>query len=297
MKPSVTLKYLLYLLEVKRPAYGKGVTRMQDIITAVTGVSASASGNIYATHPNTDGVARTLFSCHIDTACLDEGDVERHLNYDGTLHTNQTSILGADDAAGIFIMLNMWVAGVPGTYVFHEGEEIGGIGSADLAQTAPELLTNHDRAIAFDRAGTTDIITSQATGMCCSDGFAYALSNELYVASGKDITLTPAAGIFTDTANYNHLIPECTNISVGYEFEHTRHESQDTNFLFKLTQACIAVNWDALPTVRVISDQTSDQELDAICELVKQYPRLAAELLWDTGYDAYELKHYFETME
>ena len=58
-------------------------------------------------------------------------------------------------------------------------------------------------------------------------------------------------GVYTDSAEFVDSIPECTNISVGYQSEHTFRESQDLYHLNKLAQACLDVEWEKLPTKRV----------------------------------------------
>jgi hypothetical protein len=57
-------------------------------------------------------------------------------------------------------------------------------------------------------------------------------------------------GVYTDSAEFVDIIPECTNISVGYYKEHTHTESQDIDHLERLANACLQVDWDNLPTVR-----------------------------------------------
>ena len=57
-------------------------------------------------------------------------------------------------------------------------------------------------------------------------------------------------GILTDSAQFVNLIPECTNISVGYYREHGNDEHQDIDHLYKLCKACISIDWETLPIVR-----------------------------------------------
>src|SRR3546814_16306749 len=79
--------------------------------------------------------------------------------------------LGADDGAGLWIMLGMIAAACPGLYLFHRGEEQGCLGSRWIERHTPELLANIDAAIAFDRAGLGDVITHQSYGRTCSAAF------------------------------------------------------------------------------------------------------------------------------
>lgn len=195
---------------------------------------------------------RTMFSCHIDT--VGRAETQRSLVYvkpDVIGVTKDTDCLGADDGAGIWLMLEMIDAGVPGCYVFHRGEERGGIGSRGVAAHHPGFLAGFERAIAFDRRGTHSVITHQGFSRCCSDEFAEALAAQLTAHIGGEWFFAPDdTGIFTDTANYTDDIGECTNISCGYANEHSSAETLDVNFLFALRDACLKVDWEALPSKR-----------------------------------------------
>ncbi len=61
---------------------------------------------------------------------------------------------------------------------------------------------------------------------------------------------TPTEGIFTDSANYMDLIAECSNVSIGYDKEHTALESLDLEYLETIITKLIAVDWSALEVVR-----------------------------------------------
>jgi hypothetical protein len=163
------------------------------------------------------------------------------------IKSSGTTVLGADDGAGVWLMLCMIASGVPGTYMFHRGEECGGIGSRGIAREYGSMLAEYKYAVAFDRKGTTDVITHQAMGRCCSDKFAQALCDLLDMGHMPDPT-----GIFTDTANYVNEIPECSNISIGYEGAHSYSESLDLTYLYALAERMIEVFADApeLPVVR-----------------------------------------------
>jgi hypothetical protein len=57
-------------------------------------------------------------------------------------------------------------------------------------------------------------------------------------------------GVFTDTANYTQIIPECTNIACGYANEHSGRETLHLPTIFALRDACIKLDWESLPTER-----------------------------------------------
>ena len=193
-----------------------------------------------------------LWSCHIDTVHDAGGRQTVSLSAAGVVSLSKksrktSSCLGADDTAGIFLLYQMIRRGVPGHYIFHYGEERSGIGSRDLAETLPDFLTQFSCAIALDRRGTKDVITHQRYGRGCSDAFAQSLADGL--GGALDYRLS-SQGVYTDTAEYIHLIPECTNLSVGYEGAHGRGESLDTRHVFALLEALVKLDQSALVIAR-----------------------------------------------
>ncbi|MBI5270671.1 MAG: hypothetical protein HY856_13450 [Burkholderiales bacterium] len=166
--------------------------------------------------------------------------------------STRDNALGADDGAGVAILAGLIAARKPAYYVFTRGEECGGVGARHLADFHAELLAEFDRAIAFDRRGTTSVITHQGRGRCASEAFGEALSTAL---NDQGMLYMPDdTGIYTDTAEFTDIIPECTNVSVGYENEHGDRESLDTQHLQMLFGAVLAIDFDALPTVREPGD-------------------------------------------
>jgi len=205
-----------------------------------------AAGNIYVDLRTTPS-HRTMFTSHTDSVHSSGGVNKVHV--DGKFwRATQGSALGADDGSGIAIMCHMIEAGVPGLYVFFRGEERGGVGSSWAAKELPHVFEDLDRAVAFDRAGYYDIITHQSGGRCCSEEFAQALANQL--STEASWYLPSSHGVYTDTAEFTSMIPECTNVSVGYKNQHGDMEEQDVEFLWELAQLCTAVDWDNLPTKR-----------------------------------------------
>lgn len=192
------------------------------------------------------GDSRTIFASHLDTACKDSTSVEHVIEGD-IIKTNGKTILGADDKAGVTIMLFMMLHNVPGLYYFFIGEEVGCVGSG-LASKYGDFRGKYDRIISFDRRGVNSVITFQSSTRCCSDKFAEALANEL---NKSDLKYDKDdSGVYTDSAEFTDIIPECTNLSVGYYREHTHSESQDIKHLTKLADACLKVDWENLPTIR-----------------------------------------------
>lgn len=200
-----------------------------------------------------------LWSTHIDTVHADDAGTEQKIMFDREsmmAYSKSNNPLGADNAAGMWLLLEMIEAGVPGTYVYHRGEECGGLGSSAMVKWWSEMLATHTHAIAFDRRGCTDVITHQFSGRCCSERFANQLCGLL------EMGYEPSdGGSFTDTANYTTLIPECTNVSVGYQHEHTSSETLDLEHLLKLRDKVIAI-FKAAPELiveRKVTDTDDDR--------------------------------------
>lgn len=202
------------------------------------------------------GESRTIFASHLDTACRDSIKVIHNISDQQIVTTDGCSILGADDKAGVTILLWLIRNKIPGLYYFFVGEEVGCIGSGLLAGKSEIIKGNFDRIISFDRRGTNSVITHQSCTRTCSDEFAEKLASQLNLRTNfyykPDDT-----GVYTDSAEFVSLIPECTNISVGYLNEHTTKESQDLYHLNKLALACLHINWETLPTKRDISKKES----------------------------------------
>lgn len=175
------------------------------------------------------------------------------LEYDTKMLVKPVScILGADDKLGIYTMCKLIEAGVEGLYVFHVGEEVGGIGSRWLAKNHPDMFRDYDHCVAFDRMNYGDIITHQSGGRCCSDEFADALADQMNASLPPMQQMKGSPnGSFTDSASYTSLIPECTNVSVGYFGQHTANENFDLHWLeHHFIPAILKVNWSELPVVR-----------------------------------------------
>jgi hypothetical protein len=243
---------------------------------------------------------RILFSSHVDTVHKKEG--KQALFLKSGILTSDGSCLGADDTAGIWLMTEMVKADVPGLYVIHHGEESGCIGSSAIAAESPEVLNGIDIAIAFDRMGYADIITHQMWRRTASDAFARSLATELggsYAPSDE--------GAYTDTNEYSHIVPECTNISVGYLNQHTGRESQDVTFLMALREALLQVNWDNLVVARDPHKLEDDQGFFGgrsrrgrnsrgfdLEDLIADYPDVAADILRAMGVDEAEFARNVE---
>lgn len=194
---------------------------------------------------NSKGKSSIMWSCHIDTMHRNRTKEPERLtqevwvDHEGTAFVDSTEdCLGADDGAGIWLLLEMIDADVAGTYVFHRGEEKGCWGSSRIAVQHQVWLANFTHAIAFDRKGTSSVITHQTGARACSE----LLGEKLAQLFNMKYELDPT-GVYTDTAEYMEIIPECVNVSCGYYSEHSSRETLDTNHIIALRDAVCAVDW------------------------------------------------------
>ena len=205
------------------------------------------AGNLHVDNRTLD-THKTLFVAHVDTVHRTEG--KNKIRKTKTHWYAKGDVLGADDGAGCALLMHMIHANVPGYYIFTQGEERGGVGARYLAEKQADLLAQFDRAIAFDRRNIDSVITHQGWGRCCSDEFGNALADALMAGCDNLMLLNDDTGVYTDTAEFTAIIPECTNISVGYDREHTQSESLDLVYYQHLSSAVVQVDWDNLPVVR-----------------------------------------------
>ena len=213
-------------------------------------------GNVWATvsgGPKSSGPS-FLWSCHVDTVHAKGGRQAIRYQDDGrTLELAKRKpgrCLGADDGAGLWLLLEMIRAGVAGDYVFHRGEEVGRLGSQWVADNTPDRLATYDACVAFDRRDFSDIITHQMGMRCASEDFAHSFSAALNTA-GKGLKYrSDDSGSYTDSYSYTGLISECTNVSVGYDSEHGPRETLDALHLWRLRGAMIAASFAEVTCVR-----------------------------------------------
>ncbi len=219
---------------------------VEKYILSIEGMQQDDKGNCYICigDPN----PKVMWSCHTDTVHSIEGTQRLEITFDHFLRLpddTRASCLGADDTAGCFLMLEMIEAQIPGLYVFHWGEEMGRIGSEWLARTNPGFVKGIQACIAFDRKGFYDVITHQCGERCCSQAFVDSIVGMLPEGYKADPT-----GSFTDSYSYRDLIPECTNLSVGYFNAHSRTECINLYALFLLREALVKFDVEKLVIAR-----------------------------------------------
>lgn len=219
-----------------------------DMLTEL-GFYQDQHGN-YWQHIGPPEAHRIIFAAHLDTVGTTVRRVNHKFSKDKRLvYSDGKTILGADDKAGVAILLHMVAMQKPGTYALFRQEESGCVGSKLAADTLPAGA--YDAVISFDRAGYSDIITHQTGTRTASDAFADELADRLNgVYPGGFKYEKCDGGVYTDSNSFKRVVPECTNISVGYYGQHGYKESQDLLWLEALASACTLINWQTLPIER-----------------------------------------------
>ncbi len=306
------IQTIMQMFSYMRPAGSAAEQAFVDRYLTPLGFQRDDYHNLYLQIGDSPSI---LWSSHMDTVHSVSGLQTLHLK-DGILSLSKkskkgaSSCLGADDTAGIWLMTEMVKAGIEGLYMIHHAEERGCIGSSNLVQHNAKFAAGIKAAIAFDRRGYDSVITHQSWGRTASDAFANSLAALLGGQYKPD-----DGGTYTDTNEYAGLIPECTNISVGYYDQHTRRETQDVTFLLDLRDTLLTADFSSLVIER---DPQSDPYEDggfgrrdygyssryrsegSMCRssgsrgltleyLCKQYPDIVADILEGQGWDAEHL--------
>lgn len=239
------------------------------------------------------------FMAHHDTVHNADG-IQRVWEEDGK-YLSDSNCLGADCTTGCWIILGMIDAGVEGVYVIHAGEECGGLGSSALVKDFPDWLEKIDACISFDRYGTDSIITHQSGMRTASEAFAESFAEALDMPE----LMSDTGGTYTDSYEYESHVSECTNISVGYDRQHTTYEFQDVEFPVKLLTALVCADWSKLvferdPDVTEYEgfgnswkrawDFEQETEEERVYRIVHSYPRQVARMLSIYGFSADDLQ-------
>lgn len=288
------LKDLFDILMFKRK--NRSVTEEEFIKRFI--VPTGARPDTYGNYILKIGESNVLWSAHTDTVHKQGGKQKLLIDKDGIVTADNEDCLGADNGAGVWILLELIKAKKPGLYIFHREEEIGGMGSQYIAKKTPNVLDGIEIAIAFDRRNTNSIITFQSF-RTCSDEFA-----DSFIAETKGLNLRKDKnGTFTDTANYIDNIRECTNISVGFGSEHSKNEYLNTKYIKRLRDSLLLLDTKRLVVKRNIDDpvefaysnsypygnySTYDEigkGTSSMYELVKGSPFAIVDILKDIGFD------------
>jgi hypothetical protein len=174
-----------------------------------------------------------VFVAHMDT--VNDFDMKKQLVFDKELQilSRQDGILGADDKAGVNLILNH-IENV--NFILTIDEEIGALGMQELVDKSKlldDLIEfNVSCAIELDRKGTNDIL-GDTHGYCGKD-LQVQLENALPGYLGN-------VGVFTDI-DYLCDIIASTNISVGYFNQHSKNEYLDVKHFNWVNDRMVELN-------------------------------------------------------
>ncbi|PIC65963.1 peptidase M28 [Sporosarcina sp. P21c] len=183
-------------------------------------------GNLLAEKTYGSGKGRViLVNAHLDIVReLIPG--RQILKTDGVWSSSE-GILGADDRAGIAILLQiskyLQTSRFTGTvkYILTVEEEVGLIGASEVDVA---FLQNVDAAFVLDRRGSGDIVTSCAgIEYFCTDSFGSAIEEIAGISEAGEWKCTPGGS--SDTRIWAAAGIQSVNLSVGYQNEHTNAES------------------------------------------------------------------------
>lgn len=248
---------------------------------------------------------KLCFTAHHDTVHKDSGMQKLVVSNDivSVADSKVSNCLGADCTTGIYIILSMIEAGIDGTYVIHAAEESGCKGSSSLVEDYPYWLEYTRAVISFDRYGDNSVITHQMGLRTASDEFAMSFATALDMPQLKP----DSGGSYTDSNEYGLIVPECTNISVGYYGQHGTNETQDLQYLDKLVESLLCADWSQLVFVRDPKEveyapyygrasgisrgnyNVSEENVQAILNIVQDYPQEISEMLAEYGFNPYDL--------
>lgn len=221
-RPKKTLLELLALPGVSGEEHQVASYVMNKLEGMQMKVKQDSFGNVLAERKYGDGPT-VLLSAHMDTVV--DFEPGREVVWEGQLLRSSAGILGADDRAGIAIILEtlyrVQLVRLQGTIkvAFTCAEEIGRVGSQHIA---PEWLDDVDMAVVADRRNRRDIVTSCPWMPFCPEetGMFWAETARLI---GQSDWRTCQGGI-SDAMTYAEYGIPSVNLSCGYLHEHTEEE-------------------------------------------------------------------------
>ena len=210
---------------------------IKKLVPLTDEISVDDYGNILAEvtiGANRVGPAFTiLLNSHLDV--VDEIETDREILKHGNVWTSSYGILGADDRAGIGIVLHtlkqlqtmQLQSPVKVKVAFTVEEEVGLCGAKAVSQ---EFLEGVQAAIVVDRRGNGDIVTGTRGTAFCDELFGSMIA--LIGNLGEEKRWEPTMGGRSDTLIWAQQGIQSVNLSVGYQNEHTSREELNIDDAF-----------------------------------------------------------------
>ncbi|WP_019415984.1 M20/M25/M40 family metallo-hydrolase [Paenisporosarcina sp. TG20] len=203
-------------------------------------ISVDDAGNLLAIRKYGPGPT-VLLNAHLDT--VEEINPNRSILKCDQIWTSSEGILGADDRAGINVLLSiaktLTKKQFNGTikYIFTVEEEIGLRGARALHES---FLWDVDMAFVVDRRNTSDIVISRGdTTRFCSIEFARAVERVARLEEFGQWKTTPGGS--SDTAIWASHGIQSVNLSAGYDNEHTDMEQLDVEANYETYEFLMAL--------------------------------------------------------
>lgn len=184
-------------------------------------------GNLLAEKRVGDGKGATvLLSAHMDTVKATNPDkvvTEENGYFKASLPNGEGAVLGADDRAGIAIVLEA-LRSIPVGFsgrikvAFTVEEETGCNGSANMNQ---DFYRDADLAIVVDRKGNRDIVVGCFTAFCSDEVGEFMEDASDKAMTGFECTV----GGVSDAVTFSENGIQSVNLSAGYYNEHTVNET------------------------------------------------------------------------
>lgn len=174
-------------------------------------------------------ITRPLLVAHVDTVCSPFPPSELHRR--GGRIRNPNGILGADDRAGVFAVLELRRRTGVGVLLCDE-EEHGAHGARAAARTIGDLIKLHPYMVELDRHGYREVVYyRQECDTFCEHMESYGFEEE--------------RGSFSDISVLSReLDVPGANVSIGFNSQHTKWEYLD---LFSL--------WDTIARVQRLIEE------------------------------------------
>ncbi|WNS73657.1 M20/M25/M40 family metallo-hydrolase [Bacillus sp. DTU_2020_1000418_1_SI_GHA_SEK_038] len=201
---------------------------VQVLTPFVDHIAVDQSGNILAQKKYGSGNGPCiLLNAHLDT--YESFVPGRKIVKDNGVWSSSEGILGADDRAGVAIILqmarNLQQSHFRGTvkFIFTVKEEVGLVGASQVHEY---FLWDVDAALVLDRRGSGDIVVSCGRHeRFCDQNYGNFIEETAMEAGLTGWKCT--AGGSSDTRIWASHGIQCVNLSVGYAHEHTSSETLD----------------------------------------------------------------------
>jgi hypothetical protein len=243
-KGDTEIEQFIEMLRYRRPSGSKAARKFGERFLRPVFGDADRHGN-YSMKIGED--PSVMFAAHYDTVHSRGGQQSVQIEHDFARLPDKSpsNCLGADCTAGVWLILEMIKEKTPGAYAIFADVEFGCIGSNVFITDSEDFLAGVNAMISLDRRGYSSVVTHQIGTRTASDAFAKSVGSILAMDYKPDTN-----GAFTDSSLFSDLVPECSNLSVGYHGHHSQSEVQDLDFLKKLRGRMVSADWSGLTISR-----------------------------------------------